>query len=129
MSRFISHVGKHVQGVSHAAIPISAMTKDDEDLELSDTDNNTMVSRVFLSQYDTNTDDSQFLEVYHNHYQRSFDMDSHNYVHLREVPWLISCLYMASTETHAGHGQRNNQESSGQRSYSQVFSRRKRVLR
>ncbi len=41
-SQFISHVGRHMQEISHAAIPMSARTDDDGDLELSEEDDDTI---------------------------------------------------------------------------------------
>ena len=35
-SQYVSHLGRHLQQVSHGAIPLSAMTEDDEDAEMSD---------------------------------------------------------------------------------------------
>ena len=85
------------------------------------------VSKALLSRYDTRTNDDQLIRVHRSHCQRSRGMDSHNCIRLWEVPWLTSCLYMVSTEIHTTHGPPENQEPSGQRSYSQVSSKRKKL--
>ena len=46
----MSHVGKHMQEISHAAIPMSAMTHDDGDLEVSDEGDNSIHDSVAVSQ-------------------------------------------------------------------------------
>lgn len=49
-SQYISHVGRHMQEVSHAAIPVSAMTDDDGDLELSDEYDNMIHDAIVSAQ-------------------------------------------------------------------------------
>ena len=87
----------------------------------------TRVSKALLPRSKTHTNDNQLSRVHHIHREGSCGMDSHNCIRSREMPWSISYLYMASTEIHTAHRQPRNQKSSGQRSYSQIFSRRKKL--
>ena len=49
-SQYVTHVGRHMQEISHAAIPISAMTDDDGNLELSNEDDNTIHDSIASAQ-------------------------------------------------------------------------------
>lgn len=109
-----------------AATRVSPHSGDDREVS-EGVQRDTKVSKALLSRYDTRTNDDQLIRVHRSHCQRSRGMDSHNYIRLWEVPWLTSCLYMVSTEIHTTHGPPKNQEPSGQRSYSQVSSKRKKL--
>ena len=85
------------------------------------------VSKAVLSRSDTLTNDNQSFRIHYNRCQRSCGMDSHKHIRLWGLPWSTSCLYMASTEIHTAHGQPINQKSFGQRSSSQVLSKRKKL--